>query len=149
MAKTRTFMAVERWLDADAPCANEGTPGVDNPHLTYGVMLRDPLDRIVSNMLWTQARPGYDPVAHSVDKIMSWVEPGAAHALSGADALLDANMIERSTAAYSNFYVRSLAGPDVFGLPVGKVTHQHLLAAKQVPSCPGSVSQGPLTPWGG
>ena len=35
------------------------------------------------------------------------------------------------TAAVDNFYVRSLCGPDVFHLPVGTLTREHLAQAKQ------------------
>ena len=37
-----------------------------------------------------------------------------------------------STAAYDNFFVRTLAGPGAFFLPAGALTTQHLATAKVV-----------------
>lgn len=40
------------------------------------------------------------------------------------------NSVERSTAAYDNLYVRTLAGREAFSRPAGGVTRAHLEAAK-------------------
>ena len=118
--RTYPFRMIERWLDSDGPCND----------LTNGVIIRDPIDRIVSNVLFTKTQPGYDPIAHCPSKFLSWAAPGSKHAIDGPEALQGSNMIERSTAAVDNFYVRTFAGPEAFMLPAGQLDQGHLEQAR-------------------
>lgn len=126
-ARTHPFFMIERWLDSDAPCDN----------MKHSVVIRDPIDRIVSNVLFTKTQEGYDPIAHSPAQFVSWAAPGKVHAITmepGAqgpsDAMRGSDMIERSTAAVDNFYVRSFAGPEAFMVPAGQLGQEHLEKAK-------------------
>ena len=134
--KRTSFMAIERWMD------NELCDGV-----VYGTMLRDPMDRIISN---THFAWGIDWKANT-SQIMRLLEPGAEgcpadtlprgsridepvdkyhpwkHCLGGVGC----NAMERSVAAYDNLYVRTLVGKDAFKLPAGSLTREHLLIAKE------------------
>lgn len=103
-----TYMSLERWLDAEL-CQD----------LQYATLLRDPLDRIVSNEVFTYGKQNH------TGEIMRWVEPGAAHFPDYKDQLIDA-----STATYDNFYIRTLVGASIFKLPAGQITREHLQAAK-------------------
>ena len=117
LARTHPFVMIERWLDSDAPCDG----------LKHSVVIRDPIDRIVSNVLFTKNEPGYDSSAHSPAQFVSWAAPGEVHAITNSpDALQGSNMIERSTATVENFYVRSLAGPEAFMVPAGQLDKGHL-----------------------
>lgn len=109
MGVNRSYMSLERWID-NSICTDD---------LLYATTLRDPLDRIISNL-------NYE--AHKPDKVMEWVKPGASQFnvsnVRGA-------VIDSSTASYDNFFVRTLAGPDAFMLPAGAMTRQHLDIAKK------------------
>lgn len=61
----------------------------------------------------------------SADSVMACVVPNAS-------CWHSRYYIEISTAAYDNFFVRTLAGPDAFFLPAGALTNQHLATAKVV-----------------
>ena len=130
LAAMTSFMAVERWADRDM-CADD---------LDYAVVVRDPIDRIVSNTIFTQSSaaggPGCIEEAYPYEKctgdaIVGWVAPGAEVSLHAPEALRRCDLIERSTAGYDNFYVRSLVGPDAFTLPAGSITREHLTKAKK------------------
>ena len=130
LAAMTSFMAVERWADRDM-CADD---------LDYAVVVRDPIDRIVSNTIFTQSSaaggPGCIEEAYPYEKctgdaIVGWVAPGAEVSLHAPEALRRCDLIERSTAGYDNFYVRSLVGPDAFTLPAGSLTREHLTKAKK------------------
>jgi len=124
MASARTFMGVERWTDADM---------CDTTQLLYGTMLRDPLDRLVSNTEYAQAQVA--AWTASSEEIVDLVRTNATGCvnMSGWLACAEAghcDLIERSTAAYDNFYTRTFAGPDAFLLPAGALTSEHLERAK-------------------
>ena len=115
-----TWMGLERWVDREM-CTN----------FFYVTMLREPLDRMVSNVhqIWN-TYPGRKTNFSWVkpEDIMSWVTPGKS-------VFYYTEFMEVSTAAYDNFYIRTLCGADVFFLPAGSVTREHLEKAKEVLRC--------------
>ena len=126
MASARTFMGVERWTDADM---------CDTTQLLYGTMMRDPLDRLVSNTEYARAQVAAHAWTASSEEIVDLVRTNATGCVNMTDWLACAeaghcDLIERSTAAYDNFYTRTFAGPDAFLLPAGALTSEHLERAK-------------------
>ena len=116
-----TWMGLERWIDSET-CSN----------FYYVTMLREPLDRMVSNVyqIWnTYAGRNTNFSWVTPEDIMTWVSPGKAYFDYPTE------FMEVSTAAYDNFYIRTLCGADVFFLPAGSVTREHLEKAKNVLRC--------------
>ena len=122
-----SFMSLERWMDDDI-C----------PGLLYGIALREPLDRMVSN-----SRYGW---FHKWSAPPEQIVRLASDSASGCytDKRVNSNMsnrwedcvqvecatVQRSVASYDNLYTRTLAGKDAFMLPAGAVTRAHLELAK-------------------
>ena len=117
-----TWMAQERWVDPE-PC----------DQLYHAITMRDPLDRMISNLLHTRYRAemgrkrGFSTASLNVsaESVMDCILPNAS-------CWHPKYYVEMSTAAYDNFYVRTLAGPEAFFLPAGALTSQHLTTAKVV-----------------
>jgi len=115
-------MAQERWVDPE-PC----------DQLYHAITMRDPLDRMISNLLHTRYRAemgrkrGFSTTSLNVsaESVMDCILPNAS-------CWHPKYYVEMSTAAYDNFYVRTLAGPEAFFLPAGALTSQHLTTAKVV-----------------
>ena len=117
-ARAHSFMAIERWMDTDM-CDDVAQ---------YAVVLRDPIDRLISNTIFEQAVMHWDTDTSS---ILEMVAPNASFRLSGDRENHPSEMISQGTAAYDNFLVRTLAGPEVFALPAGQLTRTHLDEAKR------------------
>jgi len=115
---TSSFMAIERWLDREV-CTGTSS---------YGIVVREPVDRIISNTLYERAAWGW---AATPEEIVGSVLPGATVHLDGDAEGQPTEMIARGTAAYDNFLVRSLAGPDAFRKPAGSLGRAELRQAKQ------------------
>ena len=117
-----TWMAQERWVDPE-PC----------DQLYHAITMRDPLDRMISNLLHTRYRAemgrkrGFSTASLNVsaESVMDCILPNAS-------CWHPKYYVEMSTAAYDNFYVRTLNGPEAFFLPAGALTSQHLTTAKVV-----------------
>ena len=121
-----SFMSLERWMD-DEMC----------PGLLYGIALRDPLDRMVSNTRYSWFHKWSAPPEH----VVRLASKGASGCYdrrvrntlmnSWEDCFhVECATVERSVASYDNLYTRTLAGKDVFMLPAGAVTRAHLEQAK-------------------
>ena len=117
-----TWMAQERWVDPE-PC----------DQLYHAITLRDPIDRMISNLLHTRYRvelarkKGFpsSSMNSSAGYVMGCVAPNAS-------CWHPKYYVEMSTAAYDNFFVRTLAGAGAFFLAAGALTSQHLATAKVV-----------------
>lgn len=105
------FMAIERWLDADALAA------VCTPLFFYVTVVRDPVRRIESHCRYERIDPA---------KALSWL------AATTLPTSADPSKVQLGTAAVDNFYTRSLLGRDVFHAPAGALTHAHLARAAAV-----------------
>ena len=117
MMATSSFMGQERFVD-DHMCADE---------LVHGIMLREPVDRLVSNTAFAQRR-GWNA---SAEEILALVEPGGAPwTRHGSCTAKHCPIVEQTSYAYDNMYVRTLIGPLAMDLPIGNVTRDHLAAAK-------------------
>lgn len=117
-ARTHSFMAIERWMDAE----------MCDDLAQYAVVLRDPIDRLISNTLFEQKVMHW---ATDTASILEMIAPNASVHLSGDRADHPSEMISQGTAAYDNFLVRTLAGPEAFALPAGQLTRAHLDEAKR------------------
>ena len=114
IAADSTFMGQERFVD-NATC--EG--------VTYGIMLREPLDRLISNTKYART---YGWKATS-DEVVDLVTPG-----TPVDVDSDCTncfTVERTTFAYDNMFTRTLIGESGLYLAAGDVTREHLEEAKQ------------------
>ena len=130
----QTYQSVERWLDHEFCPAS----------LQYVTLLRDPLDRMVANFNFAKSKMWYASNLSSADVmqwtapaakeqqlmdasgqyVVRWASPAAVHPAKGQQ-LLDA-----SAAAFDNFYIRVLGGPDVYHLPAGAIQRKHLELAQ-------------------
>jgi len=120
-ATSSSFMGQERFVDKQL-CPEA---------LNYGIMLREPLERLLSNTHYARTMEGYGAWDVSPEQVLSLIQPNASSCLDGAcDDCMNCNTVERSPAAYDNLYVRTLAGYDAFTLPAGQLTRAHLQAAK-------------------
>ena len=95
-------------------------------------MLREPLDRLVSNTYY--ARHSYasgNAWTATAEQIVSLVTPGASACLGGqcSDCAI-CETVERSHKAYDNMYVRTLGGRAVWSKAAGHVTREDLHLAK-------------------
>eukprot|EP00908_Phaeocystis_cordata_P011475 Transcript_22381.p1 GENE.Transcript_22381~~Transcript_22381.p1 ORF type:complete len:396 (-),score=47.07 Transcript_22381:83-1180(-) len=109
---TSSFQMVERWMDSDT-CG-----------MRRAIMVRDPLDRIISNAL-------FEKKFISVSKIMEAIKPGAKLGLEEPLALQEKAMVVWGTAAWDNFLVRTLGGPETFRIPARGLHREHLRRAKE------------------
>jgi hypothetical protein len=114
----------------------------------YGTVLRDPLDRMISNTKFAWKRgwevgKGHLPKlpqnkTYNASALFDVLRNGSSdEGWTGRIARASATRrwssceaIERSPAAYDNFYVRTLAGRETFQLPAGRITRSHLEVAK-------------------
>ena len=121
-ATRSSFMGQERFVDVELCPAEE---------LNYGIMLREPLERLISNTQYARDMEGYGAWDVSPEQVLSLIQPNASSCLDGpCDDCMNCDTVERSPAAYDNLYVRTLAGYDPFTLPAGQLTRAHLQAAK-------------------
>ena len=118
-----SFQMVERWIDSQT-CG--GTHG-----MTRAIMIRDPLDRIVSAVPFEAEVHAHVKTRELVKMVMRSIQPGAMHALEEPEALKGTHMIGYGTAAWDNFLTRTLGGPDVFRLPARSLNATHLEQAKE------------------
>ena len=99
--------------------------------MATAIMIRDPLDRIVSAVSFEAEFHAHVKTRKLVETIMRSIQPGAMDALEEPEALKDTHMIGYGTAAWDNFLTRTLGGPDVFRLPARSLNATHLEQAKQ------------------
>ena len=117
MKAASSFMAQERFVD-DQACADD---------LVHGIMLREPVDRLISNTAYAQSR-GWNA---SAEEVLALVVPGGAPWTPGGSCTArHCPIIEQTSFAYDNMYVRTLLGSSAMELPIGGVTRDHLAAAK-------------------
>ena len=96
----------------------------DTCGMRRAIMVRDPLDRIISNAL-------FEKKFISVSKIMEAIKPGAKLGLEEPLALQEKAMVVWGTAAWDNFLVRTLGGPETFRTPARGLHREHLRRAKE------------------
>ena len=117
-----SFQMVERWVDTHTCGASHG--------MATAIMIRDPLDRIVSAVSFEAEYHAHVKTRKLVETIMRSIQPGAMYALEEPEALEGTHMIGYGTAAWDNFLTRTLGGPDVFRLPARSLNATHLERAK-------------------
>ena len=115
-----SFHMIERWVDWDWQLCG----------MTRAIMVRDPLDRIISNYLFETSRNGRFAARLTVEQLMKAIQPGATYGLRKPLALQGDTMVGFSTAAWDNLLTRTLGGPDVFRLPARALNQTHLTKAK-------------------
>ena len=108
--------------------------------LLHGTILREPLDRLVSNTCYARDH-GWKASSAEVASLPRAGNKGCKQAAGGSSwgACFDVGKseffggcgaLERSAAAYDNFYVRTLAGAEAMWLPAGELDRSHLAVAK-------------------
>ena len=118
-----SFQMVERWLDSHTCGASHG--------MARAIMIRDPLDRIISAAPFEAEANAHVKVKQLVKQAMQAIQPGATVGLKAPEALNGTHMVGYGTAAWDNFLTRTLGGPEVFQLPARSLNATHLQQAKE------------------
>ena len=116
MAAQQSFMGQERFVDADL-CTN---------YVTHGIMLREPLDRLISNTKYARSY-GWDA---SAEEIVDMVTPGTPVHEEQSNDCDNCGLVERSTFAYDNMFIRTLLGKRGMQVRAGELTRDDLEQAK-------------------
>ena len=114
IAADSSFMGQERFVD-NATCAG----------VTYGIMLREPLDRLISNTRYAWSG-GWNA---TTGEIMDLVKPGNPVVVNSD--CTNCITVERTTFSYDNMFIRTLIGETGLRLVAGDVKRHHLEEAKQ------------------